>query len=268
MTSKGPAARRGRWRPPGRRWATRPEPKGFGLNRVRVEPGRLSTPPHSHGRSEEIYFVLGGSGLLWQDEAVSEVRAGDTIVQVADHFEHTFKGGPDGLEYLVFGTRHPVEYGWLPRSRAIRLGWPWVEGRTDNPWDVEAEVGEPEFAEPGERPPNVVAVEEIQLDEDGDKGLAAAAGSVRADSTGSGASRAGADAPRTATRRVRGVRRARRRRDARALALAARADDGAEYEEQELRAGQVVAGRRGRVSAHSIVAGEEASRTSPTERGS
>jgi uncharacterized cupin superfamily protein len=150
---------------------------GFGLNRVRIEPGRLPTPPHSHGRSEEIFYVLGGSGLLWQDEAVCEVRAGDTIVQVADHFEHTFKAGPDGLDYLVFGTRHPVEYGWLPRSRAVRLSYPWIEGRTDNPWEIEAEVGELEFVEPGERPDNVVAFDDVPLDEDGEKALAASAGS-------------------------------------------------------------------------------------------
>jgi uncharacterized cupin superfamily protein len=153
--------------------------KGIGVNRVRIEPGRLSTPPHSHGRSEEITFVLGGSGLLWQDEQVCEVRAGDTIVQVADHFEHTFKGGPDGLDYLIFGTRHPVELGWLPRSRAIRLGYSWVEGRDDNPWDVEAEIGELAFADPGERPENMVAFDDVPFDEDGDKVLAAAAGSER-----------------------------------------------------------------------------------------
>jgi uncharacterized cupin superfamily protein len=153
--------------------------KTVGISRVRVEPGRLPTPPHSHGRSEEIYYVLGGSGLLWQDEAVCDVRAGDTIVQVADHFEHTFRAGPDGLEYLVFGTRHPVEFGWLPRSRAVRLGYPWIEGRTDNPWEIEAEVGELEFAEPGARPDNVVAVDELPLDEAGHKELAGSAGSER-----------------------------------------------------------------------------------------
>jgi uncharacterized cupin superfamily protein len=153
--------------------------KGIGVNRVRVEPGRLPTPPHSHGLSEEIYYVLGGSGLLWQDEAVCEVGPGDTVVQVADHFEHTFRGGPDGLEYLVFGTRHPVEYGWLPRSKAVRLSWPWVEGRADDPWNLEAEIGELEFAAPGERPANVVALEGVPLDEDGDRPLAGAAGSER-----------------------------------------------------------------------------------------
>jgi uncharacterized cupin superfamily protein len=152
---------------------------GFGLNRVRVEPGRLSTPPHSHGLSEEITFVLGGSGLLWQDEEVCEVGAGDTIVQVANRAEHTFKGGPDGLDYLVFGTRHPVEYGWLPRSRAVRLSWPWVEGRVDDPWDLEAIAGDLEFVGPGERPANVVAYDDLPFDEDGDKLLAEAAGSER-----------------------------------------------------------------------------------------
>jgi uncharacterized cupin superfamily protein len=153
--------------------------KTVGISRVRVEPGRLPTPPHSHGRSEEIYYVLGGSGLLWQDEAVCDVRAGDTIVQVADHFEHTFRAGPDGLEYLVFGTRHPVEFGWLPRSRAVRLGYPWIEGRTDNPWEIEAEIGELEFAEPCARPDNVVAIDELPLDEAGHKELAGSAGSER-----------------------------------------------------------------------------------------
>jgi uncharacterized cupin superfamily protein len=153
--------------------------RGIGVNRVRVEPGRLPTPPHSHGRSEEIYFVLAGTGLLWQDEQVCEVRAGDTVVQLADGFEHTFRAGPDGLDYIVFGTRHPVEYGWLPRSRAVRLGYPWVEGRVDDPWEIEAEVGELEFAEPGERPANVVALEDVPLDEYGDRELGGSAGSER-----------------------------------------------------------------------------------------
>ena len=54
--------------------------KGVGLNRVRVAPGKLPTPPHSHGASEEVYFVLGGSGLAWQDDEVHEVRAGDAVI--------------------------------------------------------------------------------------------------------------------------------------------------------------------------------------------
>ena len=90
--------------------------KGVGVNLVRVAPGKLPTPPHSHGASEEVYYVLEGSGLAWQDGQVHEVRPGDCIIQRAAEYEHTFIAGPDGLEYIVFGTRHPTDLGWLPRS--------------------------------------------------------------------------------------------------------------------------------------------------------
>ena len=95
----------------------------IGVNRVRIDPGRLSTPPHSHGASEEIVFVLGGSGWSWQDEQVYELRPGDCVVHLADHEEHTLRGGPDGLDVLIYGTRRPTEIGWLPRSRgrSVRL---------------------------------------------------------------------------------------------------------------------------------------------------
>ena len=81
--------------------------KGVGLNRVRVAPGKLPTPPHSHGASEEVYYVLAGSGLAWQDEQVHEVRPGDCVIHRANELEHTFVAGPDGLEYLVYGTTAP-----------------------------------------------------------------------------------------------------------------------------------------------------------------
>jgi uncharacterized cupin superfamily protein len=146
---------------------------GVGVNRVRVAPGKLPTPPHSHGASEEFYYVLSGSGLLWQDGEVHEVRPRDCVIQVADHFEHTFVAGPEGLEYLVYGTRHPTEIGWLPRSRAIRIGWPWVEGRDDDPWDVEATVPPLELGEPKPRPENVVNVDEVEPERQGDRAVTA-----------------------------------------------------------------------------------------------
>lgn len=138
--------------------------KGVGLNRVRVAPGKLPTPPHSHGASEEIFYVLGGSGLAWQDEQVHEVRPGDCVIHRANELEHTFVAGPEGLDYLVFGTRHPTEVGWLPRSRAVRFGWPWVEGRTDDPWDREAESPPLAYGEPAGRPPNILNVDEVELE--------------------------------------------------------------------------------------------------------
>jgi uncharacterized cupin superfamily protein len=152
---------------------------GVGVTRIQVEPERLSTPPHSHAASEELVYVLGGSGLVWQDEAVFPVSAGDCIVFRANEAEHTLRGGPDGLDVLVYGTRHPTDYGWLPRSNAVRLGWPWVEGRTDDPWDVEAQAEPLDFSNVGERPANVVNLGEVEASYGGiSKQLAAAAGSV------------------------------------------------------------------------------------------
>src|SRR3954465_11755272 len=127
------------WQPLGGAAGTR----AVGANHVRVAPGKLPTPPHSHGASEELYFVLAGSGLAWQDGEVHEVRPLDCVIHRPNEMEHTFVAGPDGLEYLVFGTRHPTELGWLPRSRAIRFGWPWGEGRDDDPRDVAAPGGRP-----------------------------------------------------------------------------------------------------------------------------
>jgi uncharacterized cupin superfamily protein len=153
---------------------------GVGVNRVRIDPGRLTTPPHSHGASEEIVFVLEGSGLSWQDEQVYEVRAGDCIVHLADREEHTLRAGDEGLLVLVYGTRHPTELGWLPRSRAIRLGWPWVEGRTDDPWDVEAQSEPLVFGEPAPRPSNIVNLGDLEGEDGGVyKELGDAAGSIR-----------------------------------------------------------------------------------------
>jgi uncharacterized cupin superfamily protein len=137
---------------------------GVGVNRVRVAPGRLPTPPHSHGASEELYYVLGGSGLAWQDEQVHEVGPGDCVIHRADEHEHTFVAGEHGLEYLVYGTRHPIEVAWLPRSRAIRTGWPWTEGRDDDPWDIEATVPPLAVPDPTPRPDNIVNVDEVETE--------------------------------------------------------------------------------------------------------
>lgn len=138
--------------------------KGVGVNRVRVEPGKLPTPPHAHTVSEEVFFILSGSGLAWQDGAVHEVRANDCVIHQAGGAPHTFVAGPDGLEYVVFGTRHPTEVGWLPRSGAVRIGRPWVEGRVDDPWDVEATVPPLEYGDPAPRPANILNIDEVELE--------------------------------------------------------------------------------------------------------
>ena len=155
-----------------------------GVNRVRVAPGKLPTPPHSHTASEEIFFVLAGSGLAWQDEQVHEVRIGDCVIHRANQHDHTFVAGADGLDYLAYGTNHPTEAGWLPRSSALRIGGIWVKGRIDDPWGIEAEVPPLAYGEPAERPPNIVNIDDVELEHWGSSTTAPLATHERSEQAG------------------------------------------------------------------------------------
>ena len=154
---------RGRWTPPGSASGDAAGTKGVGLNRVRVAPGRLPTPPHSHGASEEVYYVLAGSGLHWQDDEVDQARPGDCIIHRAERDGAHVRGRPRRTRLPRFsapGTRRTG--GWLPRSSAVRFAWPWVEGRIDDPWDREAEGPPLAYGEPAERPPNILNIDEVE----------------------------------------------------------------------------------------------------------
>src|SRR3712207_1517423 len=77
--------------------------RSVGLKRVRALPGGQTSPVHTHGAEEEIFFVLGGTGRLWQGGEVCEVGEGDCIVHVAGGPPHTLVAGGEGLDVLAFG---------------------------------------------------------------------------------------------------------------------------------------------------------------------
>jgi uncharacterized cupin superfamily protein len=135
-----------------------------GLRRIEIEPGRWATPAHVHGAEEEIFYVLGGSGLSWQDGEVYEIGANDCLVHLAEAETHTLRAGPDGLDVLAFGTRVSLGIGYLPRAGVTWL-WPtWADaGAGDPPWKREAAVGEPEVGEPAERPPRIVNLDDERV---------------------------------------------------------------------------------------------------------
>lgn len=154
---------------------------GVGANRIRVPAGARTTPVHTHGASEETYFVLDGSGLLWQDGATCRIGPGDCLVHLPYANDHTLIAGDDGLDVIVFGTRHPTEFGALERAGVLRLGGDAVEiAAGPAPWEREIAAGPLEVPEPGERPPNVVAIADAQTAFEGAmRALGASAGSVR-----------------------------------------------------------------------------------------
>jgi uncharacterized cupin superfamily protein len=158
---------------------------GVGVRRIEVDPGLWSTPAHVHGSAEEIFFVLGGSGLSWQGGKTYAVGAGDCLVHRRETEPHTLKAGSEGLDVLAFGHRRWDEAAHLPRAGVSWLAESWVDaGRDGNPWEREASVGPPETPEPSERPASIVHMDDVEEEEfrSGDCGvrsrrLGAAAGS-------------------------------------------------------------------------------------------
>jgi uncharacterized cupin superfamily protein len=176
----------GTWRDLGRAVGT----DGVGVQRIDVDPGRWSTPAHVEGAAEEIFYVLEGSGVSWQDGAVYEIGSGDCLVHLPESEAHTLRAGRDGLSVLAFGHRALHGNTVLPRA-GVAWMWPgYVElttvGDGRHPYRREAEAGEPDVGEPQARPSSIVNVRDVEphVDEHSDsllhdRDLGSAAGSER-----------------------------------------------------------------------------------------
>jgi uncharacterized cupin superfamily protein len=149
-----------------------------GANRIELAPGEMPTPPHVHGEAEEIFYVLGGSGLTWMDGKAYEIRAGDCLVYKNFHVAHTIRAGDEGLDVIAFGAREYPPMGELPRGRTTWSITGFIEIQEGHPWDREPELEWPE-PEP-ERPATIVNTQDVEPDMRGGRGrrdLGGAAGS-------------------------------------------------------------------------------------------
>jgi uncharacterized cupin superfamily protein len=155
------------------RWTLLGEAAGsetVGVRRIQIEPGGWSTPAHEHGRSEEIFYVLAGSGLSWQRGRTAAIRAGDCIVYLARRGEHTLHA-QEPLDVLAFGTRVYDEATRLPRLGISTLGGRAVES-VPGPADGtpiqfvrEGDLGPPDLPpEPGPRPRTIVHLDDVEPD--------------------------------------------------------------------------------------------------------
>ena len=152
--------------------------KTVGLNRIQLDPGEVSTPAHVHGADEEIFFVLAGSGLSWQDGQTHEVRAGDCLVHAALGKAHTLRGGDGGLDVLAYGMRTRIGGAFLPNVGIYWL-WPsWAEaGQVAHPFDREQHL---DWPEPSPRPGSIVNLDDVESHYDGHaKFLAREAGATQ-----------------------------------------------------------------------------------------
>lgn len=159
----------------------------IGLSRYVLGPGERAMPAHVHADEEELFYVLGGDGLSWQDGVAHPVRAGDLICHRAGAEAHTLVAGPRGIEALAFGSGSPTHLTWLPRAQAWWLGPRWLpEG--PSPFELEIAAGPLELPAPAaaaDRPDTVVNLADVEAEafahgpfEGLDTDLGRAAGSV------------------------------------------------------------------------------------------
>lgn len=125
------------------------------VKRVRVDPGARPTPAHAHGRDEELFFVLGGGGLSWQDGVTHEIGPGDCLLHPPEGAAHTLIAGDDGLDVLAFGPEAMTSGTRLPRAGLFWHGPWWI---ADDGGDEHPFAREPEEIDgtPGGRPPTTI----------------------------------------------------------------------------------------------------------------
>src|SRR5262249_1722955 len=95
---------------------------GVGVRRIQVPVGAWSTPAHEHGREEEIFYVLSGSGLSWQGGGAAGIRCGDCIVYRPRRGAHSIHAPEEPIDVLAFGPREHDEAVRFPRLGLSLVG--------------------------------------------------------------------------------------------------------------------------------------------------
>jgi uncharacterized cupin superfamily protein len=159
---------------------TAADTKNVGVTRARVDPGKQSSPVHVELDEEEIFYVLAGSGLSWQDGNVYEVEAGDCVVHRVAEETHTMIGGSEGLDLLIFGERTDPPLTYLPRAKVAWIGVTLDVSPDLHERDREAQAGELELPAPSPRRDNISNLGTPHVEEGGAWAeLGRAGGSVR-----------------------------------------------------------------------------------------
>jgi uncharacterized cupin superfamily protein len=140
--------------------------RDVGLSRYRLGAGERAMPVHVHADEEELFYVLAGEGISWQDGRTYEVRAGDVILHSAGAEAHTIVGAGDGLDVLAFGSGSPTGLTWLPRAQAWWNGPHWLPHDGPNPFAAEEAAGPLDLPEPqAQRPATIVHLDDVPVRE-------------------------------------------------------------------------------------------------------
>ncbi len=159
--------------------------KRLGIAVIEVDPGKRSTPPHSHADEDEAFLVLAGGGLSYQMAGRDDVRTytigvDDLIWHRANGDAHTLVAGDGGLTVLVLAEGSRTNITYLPRTNQFWLGPRWSPADTAHPYAADAALGPLALPTPtAERPPTIRNLAELPLYEGRDGRLAYATRDLR-----------------------------------------------------------------------------------------
>jgi uncharacterized cupin superfamily protein len=157
----------------------------LGIALIEIDPGKRSTPPHSHADEDEAFLVLAGTGLSYQSSGPDDVRTyaigvDDLLWHPANGDAHTLIAGEDGLTVLVAAEGSRTNITYLPRTGQFWLGPAWTPATSAHPFEADAELGPLELPEPvRERPPTIRNLADLPVTEGRDGQLAYATRDVR-----------------------------------------------------------------------------------------
>jgi uncharacterized cupin superfamily protein len=159
--------------------------KRLGVAIIEIDPGKRSTPPHSHADEDEAFLVLAGSGLSWQSSGSKDVRTyeigvDDLLWHPSGGDAHTLIAGPEGLTVFVVAEGSRTHITWLPRTKQFWLGPRWSPGDTPPPYAADAALPPLEVPDPtAERPPTIRNLSDLPVVEGRDGKLAWATRDLR-----------------------------------------------------------------------------------------
>ena len=139
--------------------------RGIGFSHYLVCAGARAMPLHVHGDEEEIFYVLSGRGIGYEEGlGAYPIAAGDVIVQRPEGAAHTRLADPDSeLELLAFGSGSATGSSYLPRAGVMWISPRWVPLDGDHPFRAEGSAGPlPRPPALVERPAHVVALADVE----------------------------------------------------------------------------------------------------------
>lgn len=147
----------------------------LGVALIEIPPGKRPTPVHSHVDEDELFLVLGGSGLSYQssgskDARSYEIEVDDILLHESGGDAHTLIAGEEGLTVLVVAEGSRTHLTWLPRAKQFWIGPRWSPPQTPPPFAADAELGPLDIPAPeSERPPTIRKLSDLTL-KDGREG--------------------------------------------------------------------------------------------------